>query len=63
MIVPRERAARLAVPVELSKLLLVEGETPSHFFEAMARDLGIADEIEIRSYGGVAQLGPFLRAQ
>jgi hypothetical protein len=36
----------------LSKLLLVEGETPTHFFEALAVHLKINETIEIRSFGG-----------
>lgn len=62
MIVPSERAARTPTPISLSKLLLVEGETPLHFFEAFAKHLGLDKEIEIRSFGGIKQLPSFLRA-
>ena len=61
MIVPKERAARPPQAIALNKLLLVEGETPSHFFEAFATNLGISESIEIRSYGGKDQLATYLR--
>src|SRR4029077_6442756 len=37
----------------LSKLLLVEGDTPMHFFEKLLQHLGIAQQIEIRNFRGV----------
>jgi hypothetical protein len=43
-------------PIMLAKLLLVEGSTPTHFFEALLRHLGLAQQIEIRDYGGVRDL-------
>lgn len=61
MIVPSERQERPPVPVALAKVLLVEGETPLHFFEALAKHLGIETQIEIRSFGGIKQLGAFLK--
>jgi hypothetical protein len=61
MIAPRPRAAVAPQPVALEKMLLVEGETPAHFFEGFAKHLGLADLIEIRSYGGIAELGTFLK--
>src|SRR5689334_7525213 len=62
MIAPRPRDAVLHQGIQLAKLLLVEGETPAHFFEAMAKHLGLDRQIEIRSYGGLEQLAVFLRA-
>jgi Protein of unknown function (DUF3226) len=44
------------VPISLSKLLLVEGSTPMHFFEALLREIGIANEVEIRDFRGNSQL-------
>lgn len=44
------------VPLTLSKVLLVEGSTPLHFFEALLQDIGIADQIEIRDFRGIRQL-------
>jgi hypothetical protein len=61
MIVPKPRSATLPIAITLRKLLLVEGETPAHFFEALARHLSIADKIEIRSFGGKEQLASFLK--
>jgi hypothetical protein len=61
MRVPRERQAIGPTPVAHEKLLLVEGETPSHFFEALATVLGLENDIEIRNYGGISQLGLYLR--
>ncbi|MCR4411955.1 MAG: hypothetical protein NUV77_05955 [Thermoguttaceae bacterium] len=61
MKVPTKRAAVVPQPITLSKLLLVEGETPLHFFDALVQDLGLDEQIEIRSFGGVADLGVFLK--
>jgi hypothetical protein len=61
MIVPRERDAVPPMAVEHDKVLLTEGDTPTHFFEALAKALGLADSIEIRNYGGITQLGTFLK--
>src|SRR5947209_13243057 len=47
-------------PVTLSKLLLVEGDTPMHFFEALLRDLGLHNDIEIRNFRGVGDFKTFL---
>jgi hypothetical protein len=60
MKVPSERAARLPQPVRLAKVLLVEGETPLNFFDALTRHLGLSSQIEIRSYGGIDDLTQFL---
>ncbi|NOX53804.1 MAG: hypothetical protein GXP27_05085 [Planctomycetes bacterium] len=48
--------------ITLDSLLLVEGDTPLHFFEAMLQHLRLQDRIEIRSFRGIGQLRPFLRA-
>jgi len=48
-------------PLRLPKLLLVEGDTPMHFFEALLRHLGLADQVEIRSFRGVGDFRTFLR--
>jgi len=50
------------VPVSLSKVLLVEGSTPLHFFEALLSELGLHDLVEIRDFGGVRDLRPAVRA-
>ena len=50
------------LPVTLSKLLLVEGATPMHFFEALLRELGFQDQVEIHDFGGVQDLKEALRA-
>jgi hypothetical protein len=51
MIAPRTKTP-YPENVKLAKLLLVEGETPAHFFDELATQLGIGDTIEIRSFGG-----------
>lgn len=50
-----------STPISHEKMLLVEGETPSHLFEALATELGLRDSIEIRSCGGVTDLGRYLK--
>jgi len=47
-------------PVTLSKLLLVEGDTPMHFFEALLKELGLQDDIEIRNFRGVGDFKTYL---
>jgi hypothetical protein len=47
-------------PVSLAKLLLVEGDTPLHFFEALLRHLGLQNEMEIRNYHGIRDLRTYL---
>src|SRR6266702_3024919 len=46
-------APQILTPISLSKLLLVEGDTPMHFFEKLLQHLGIAQQIEIRNFRGV----------
>lgn len=48
------------VPVSLPKLLLVEGDTPMHFFEALLRHLKLDKEIEIRNFRGVGDFKTFI---
>src|SRR5712692_7571409 len=47
-------------PVRLAKLLLVEGDTPMHFFEALLKDLGLHNDIEIGNFRGVGDFKTFL---
>ena len=47
-------------PISLSRLLLVEGDTPMHFFEALLRHLGNARDVEIRNFRSIARLRPTL---
>lgn len=47
-------------PLSLSKLLVVEGDTPMHFCEAMLRHLKLENDIEIRSFGGIGDFGLFI---
>ncbi len=47
-------------PLSLAKVLLVEGATPLHFFEALLRKLGIADQIESRNFSSLSNLRPTL---
>jgi hypothetical protein len=61
MIAPRKKAP-YPENVSLSKLLLVEGETPAHFFEALAVHVGVEKQVEIRSFGGITNFEDFLSA-
>ena len=61
MIVPAERKPIPGTLISHSKLLLAEGNTPAHFFEAFCKHLGIDKTIEIRNYGGINDLPAFLR--
>lgn len=61
MIAPRIKAP-YPENVKLSKLLLVEGETPAHFFEALAKHIGLNKVIEIRSFGGNSNFEDVLTA-
>jgi hypothetical protein len=47
-------------PIVLPKLLLVEGDTPMHFCEALLQYLGLSQQIEIRSFRGVGDFKTFL---
>jgi hypothetical protein len=47
-------------PVALSRVLLVEGDTPLHFFEALLVNLGLSGSIEVRKFTGIATLKPML---
>ncbi len=47
-------------PITLTKLLLVEGNTPMHFFEALLLHRGLDSQIEIRNYGGIGDLANYL---
>ncbi len=39
--------------VTYEKVLLVEGKTPCHLFEALAKEMKIDKTIEIRDFGGI----------
>jgi hypothetical protein len=47
-------------PLTLAKLLIVEGDTPLHFFEALLRHLQLDHIIEIRSFGGIGDFGQYV---
>lgn len=47
--------------IEMGKQLLVEGNDQRHFFEAVTAHLGIAG-IQVQNFGGVSELGAFVRA-
>jgi len=61
MIMPKPREAVAAKTVSLAKVLLVEGDTPQHFFEAFAKHLGLHEQIEIWDYRGITQLATFFK--
>jgi hypothetical protein len=62
MIARSPRTPPAPVPITLSKVLLVEGQTPVHFFEALLQHLGLSEQIEIRDFGGVKDLRAALDA-
>jgi hypothetical protein len=49
-------------PIELSKVLLVEGRDAVGFFEALLVEIGLASEIELRNMGGNPEFKPNLKA-
>jgi hypothetical protein len=54
MLAQPPRMAPPPVPIALSKLLLVEGDTPMHFFEALLQHLGLGSAVEVRNFRGAA---------
>lgn len=62
MIARQAYAAPPPLPFRVSKLLLLEGQTPLHFFEALLLQLGLSPQIEVRSFGGVGDLRDSLTA-
>jgi hypothetical protein len=62
MIPAPPKAPPAVIPITLPKLLLVEGSTPMHFFEALLQHLGLEKRVEIRSFGGVRDLKAVLPA-
>lgn len=63
MIPPRPPQPRIPpTPITLTKILLTEGDTPTHFCEAMLRHLNLNDAIEVRNFGGVGDLRAVLVA-
>ena len=58
--IPRRMPPPPLGPVTLAKLLLVEGDTPMHFFEALLKELGLHTEVEVRKFGGVGDFKTFL---
>jgi hypothetical protein len=61
MLPPQPSRPAQTIAITLSKLLLVEGATPMHFFEALLRHLGLSPKILILDYGGKTDLKPYLR--
>ena len=49
-------------PITLTKLLLVEGDTPTHFFEALLRHLKLDATVEVRNFRGVGDFKAFVAA-
>lgn len=62
MIARQAYAAPPPVPLSVSKLLVVEGQTPLHFVEALLLHLGLSPQVEVRSFGGVRDLRDSLAA-
>ena len=61
MLIPKPRASVAPQDVVLEKLILTEGDTPAHFFDALVKYMACEHLIEIRNYGGITQLASFLR--
>jgi hypothetical protein len=49
-------------PITLSKVLLTEGVTPTHFCEALLQHLKLDDLIEVRNFGGIGDVRAVLAA-
>jgi hypothetical protein len=47
-------------PFTYSKALVVEGMSAFQFHKALLRDLGLLNEVEIRNYGAITDLGDYL---
>jgi hypothetical protein len=62
MIPPKGKPVLAPIPITLNKVLLTEGETPTHFCEALLCHLDLSDKVEIRNFGGVTNLGAALSA-
>jgi hypothetical protein len=58
--IPRRQPAPPPGPITLSKLLLVEGDTPMHFAEALLQHLGLEKVVEIRNFRGVGDFKAYL---
>jgi len=48
-------------PIQTTKQLLVEGRTPEIFFREWIEALGLKDKVEVRDYGSLTDLGPYLK--
>ena len=60
MLAQPPRMAPPPVPIALSKLLLVEGDTPMHFFEALLKHLGLDATVEVRNFRGLGDFRSYL---
>src|SRR5258707_2632491 len=58
--IPRRLPAPPPGPLTLAKLLVVEGDTPMHFSEALLRHIGLDKTIEIRNFHGVGDFKLYL---
>lgn len=57
---PKPSRTPMPATFDKSRVLLVEGETPYHFFLALTRHLLIADSLDILNYKGITELRPYL---
>ena len=60
MLAQPRRMAPPPVPIALSKLLLVEGDTPMHLFEALLQHLGLGSTVEVRNFRGLGDFKSYL---
>ncbi|MEW6578509.1 MAG: DUF3226 domain-containing protein [Chloroflexota bacterium] len=51
----------MPAPVTKPKLLVVEGIETCVFFDALLKQMGLADTVQTRDFGGVNELSSFLR--
>ena len=49
-------------PIEKPKQLVVEGRDAEEFFAALLREMGLEEEIQVQSFGGISELANFLKA-
>ncbi len=49
-------------PIIKSKQLLVEGKDAEEFFSAFLNYMGLTDKVQVQNFGGIDELGGFLKA-
>jgi hypothetical protein len=52
--------ASLDRPITAPAQLLVEGRTPEIFFREFVDELGLSEGVQVRTFGGIQSLQPYL---